>query len=87
MLYWPVRNGIDFLGWNIDVDEETDNHGCAYMQQILAELMECPEKWEIRPRVSVPIHGVFDAIRLVRLTEMEEYDSDLVSYLEGVELD
>ena len=77
------------LGWNIEVDEEMDKYGCNFMQQMLTEMEVFPQRWEVRPRLGVPegVPRVYDAMRLVRLSETEDYDSDLASYLEGVELD
>jgi hypothetical protein len=76
------------LGWNIEVDEEMDKYGCNFMQQMLDELDIYPQRWEVRPRFNAEQGQVlYDAKRLVRLSEMEDYDSDLASYLEGAELD
>ena len=77
------------LGWNIEVDEETDKYGCNFMQRMLTELEVFPQRWEVRLRLGLPEGAprVYDAVRLVRLSETEEYDSDLASYLEGVEMD
>ncbi|KAM6496833.1 hypothetical protein JOM56_007306 [Amanita muscaria] len=74
-----------FLGWNIQVD---DRDGCAYMQQMLTELDEYPDRWAVRPRNGVPDgFEVYDAMRLVRRSDIDQYSSDGVSYFDGAELD
>lgn len=76
------------LGWNIEVDEEVDKFGCNFMHQMLDELEVFPQRWQVRPRYNAEQGQVlYDARRLVRLSEMEDYDSDLASYLEDTELD
>ncbi|KAK2465706.1 hypothetical protein APHAL10511_002250 [Amanita phalloides] len=70
------------LGWNIEVDEEMDKYGCMFMQRTLLDLEQFPQRWDINLRLGATSTRAYDAIRLVKLSEVEDYDSDLASYLE-----
>ncbi|GLB43372.1 putative RING-type zinc-finger [Lyophyllum shimeji] len=66
------RNNRVFLGWNIKLDP-ADHSGEAYMQEILSELKENPARWTWAERSNV--RGAYDVKRLVRMEEVEDYDT------------
>lgn len=61
-----------FLGWNIALDPG-DIDGDEYMQQILREIKDVPQRWEVSPTPEVPF--AMDARRLVRMDEVGEFDT------------
>ena len=61
-----------FLGWNI-VLHPVDVDGEMYMQQILREIKDVPERWEVTPNPRAPY--AIDARRLVSVDEAEEFDT------------
>lgn len=65
------RNRV-YLGWNIKVDE-ADSEGEMYMQWVLNDIKECPERWHVEERRGMP--GSFDVRKMVRFEEVEDYDT------------
>jgi hypothetical protein len=61
-----------FLGWNIKVDD-ADTEGEVYMQWVLNDIKECPERWQLDERRSMP--GSFDVKRMVKFEDIEDYDT------------
>jgi hypothetical protein len=64
-----------FLGWNIRVDEERDADGSKYMRGVLRELKIHPRRWELGWRIGEFGRSVLDVKRLVRVEELEEWDT------------
>ena len=61
-----------FLGWNIALDSD-DTDGEIYIQEILREIKDVPERWELTPTLGVPF--AIDARRLVVVDEAEDFDT------------
>lgn len=61
-----------FLGWNISLDPD-DTDGENYIQEILREIKDVPERWEMTPTAGMPF--AIDARRLVVVDEAEEFDT------------
>ena len=61
-----------FLGWNIALDPD-DIDGENYIQDMLREIKDVPERWEMTPTPGMPF--AIDARRLVVVDEAEEYDT------------
>jgi len=61
-----------FLGWNISLDPD-DEDGENYIQEILREIKDVPERWEVSPTPGMPF--AIDARRLVVVDEAEEFDT------------
>ncbi|KAF9461546.1 hypothetical protein BDZ94DRAFT_1237662 [Collybia nuda] len=61
-----------FLGWNIKVDE-SDSEGEMYMQWVLNDIKEYPERWHVEERRGMP--GSFDVRKMVQFEEVEDYDT------------
>lgn len=61
-----------FLGWNISLDPD-DTDGENYIQEILREIKEVPERWEVTPTPGMPF--AIDARRLVDVDEAVEFDT------------
>lgn len=61
-----------FLGWNIKLDE-ADAGGKMYMQVVLNDMKENQRGWRFVERVVG--EGVFDVRKLVKIEEVEEYDT------------
>lgn len=66
------RTNRIFLGWNIKLDE-ADAEGEVYMQLVLNSAKENRRQWDWVARVNVP--GSYDVKRLVRLEDVEDYDT------------
>ena len=61
-----------FLGWNISLDPD-DTDGEIYIQEILREIKEVPERWEVTPTPGMRF--AMDARRLVDVDEAVEFDT------------
>ena len=61
-----------FLGWNIALDSD-DTDGEIYIQEILREIKDVPERWEVTPTLGMPF--AIDARRLVLVDEAEAFDT------------
>ncbi|KAF8801332.1 hypothetical protein BYT27DRAFT_7198414 [Phlegmacium glaucopus] len=61
-----------FLGWNISL-HPSDIDGEDYMQQILREIKDIPERWLVTATPGVPFAR--DARRLVCVDEVQEFDN------------
>jgi len=61
-----------FLGWNITLDLD-DTDGENYIQEILREIKDVPERWEVTPTPGMPF--AIDAKRLVVADEAGEYNT------------
>lgn len=61
-----------YLGWNIYLDPD-DADGEIYLGGVLEDIKNNPSRWFVTPRPGV--HGARDAKRLVRLDEVEAYDT------------
>ena len=61
-----------FLGWNIALDSD-DTDGEYYIQEILQEIKDVPERWQVAPTPGVP--SAIDVRRLVAVDEAEEFDT------------
>jgi hypothetical protein len=61
-----------FLGWNIDLDED-DVDGEAFLLDILEDMKRNPRRWQFAPRPGVL--GAVDVRKLVRVSEVEDYDT------------
>lgn len=74
------RNRV-FLGWNISLSAH-DAAGAEFMDWVLVDVAERPERWDVRVReagrgdVDDAVQGSgWDARKLVRDDEVEEYDT------------
>jgi len=66
-----------FLGWNIELQPD-DMDGEEYMQQIIREIKDVPERWDVTIRVPFAM----DARRLVSMDEAEEFeDTDTEAWI------
>ena len=73
-----------FLGWNIALDP-SDTDGEDYMQEILAEIKDVPDRWQVTPTPGVP--SAMDARRLVVIDEAEEFDTtDTEAWIDNEDL-
>ena len=61
-----------FLGWNIALDPD-DTDGEDYIQEILREIKDVPERWQVTPTPGVPF--AIDVRRLVVVDEAEEFNT------------
>lgn len=59
-----------FLGWNINLRAD-DPSGDAFVEWALADMEERPERWSIQEHED----GTWDAKRMLREDEVEEYDT------------
>ena len=61
-----------FLGWNIALDPD-DTDGEDYIQEIIREIKDVPESWEVTPTPGVPF--AIDVKRLVAEDEAEAFNT------------
>ena len=61
-----------FLGWNIALDPD-DTDGEDYIQEILREIKDVPERWQVTPTPGVPF--AIDVKRLVVVDEAEAFNT------------
>jgi len=61
-----------FLGWNIILDED-DADGEVFLLDMLEDMKRNPRRWQFTPRPGVL--GAVDVRRLVRASEVEDYDT------------
>jgi len=73
-----------FLGWNIALDLD-DTDGEYYIQEILREIKDVPERWQVTPTPGVPF--AIDVRRLVAVDEAEEFDTtDTEAWIDNEDL-
>ena len=73
-----------FLGWNIALDPD-DTDGENYIQEILREIKDVPERWQVTPTPGVPF--AIDVKRLVAVDEAEEFDTtDTEAWIDNEDL-
>jgi hypothetical protein len=73
-----------FLGWNIALDPD-DPDGEYYIQEILREIKDVPERWQLTPTPGVPF--AIDVRRLVAVDEAEEFDTtDTEAWIDNEDL-
>ena len=73
-----------FLGWNIALDPD-DTDGENYIQEILREIKDVPERWQVVPTPGVPF--AIDVKRLVVVDEAEEFDTtDTEAWIDNEDL-
>jgi len=73
-----------FLGWNIALDPD-DTDGENYIQEILGEIKDVPERWQVTPTPGVPF--AMDVKRLVVVDEAEEFDTtDTEAWIDNEDL-
>ncbi|KAG5641794.1 hypothetical protein DXG03_004180 [Asterophora parasitica] len=71
------RNHRVFLGWNVKLGE-ADYSGERYMRWVLTDLKENPTRWTWVERTNTAgesVRGAYDVTRLVRLQDVEDYDT------------
>ncbi|KAJ3504251.1 hypothetical protein NMY22_g17985 [Coprinellus aureogranulatus] len=76
-----------YLGWNVRLEED-DPDGEVYMQSVLADIKNRPERWRLVPRYDG--RGSMDVKRLVPAESLEEYyttDTDSHLEQEGEDMD
>jgi hypothetical protein len=61
-----------FLGWNVALDPD-DADGENYIQDILRDIKDVPERWQMTRTLGVPF--AIDVRRLVAVDEAEEFDT------------
>ncbi|KAG6809146.1 hypothetical protein H0H92_001407 [Tricholoma furcatifolium] len=67
-----ARHNRVFLGWNVHLDGE-DYTGFLYMRHVLTDMRDNPEQWMFTERTYHP--GAFDVKMLVRVEDVEHYDT------------